>query len=100
MRTPLRLLLPLVLASACASANAPAPQSEVLTMDENGALIRHTVDENARASVAATPDRIWQALLAYILPLSPLTPGTSYTVQLAGTSGGAAFSKVFSFTTN
>lgn len=37
---------------------------------------------------------------AYILPLSPLTPGTSYTVQLAGTSSGAAFSKVFSFTTN
>ena len=37
---------------------------------------------------------------AYILPRSPLTPGTSYTVQLAGTSGGAAFSKVFSFTTN
>ena len=70
MRTPLRLLLPLVLASACASANAPAPQSEVLTMDENGALIRHTVDENARASVAATPDRIWQALLATYADLS------------------------------
>ncbi len=37
---------------------------------------------------------------AYILPLSPLAPLTSYTVQLAGTSDGVAFAKTFSFTTN
>lgn len=36
---------------------------------------------------------------AYLLPLSVLQPGTSYTVQLAGTSDGQPFSKSFSFTT-
>lgn len=37
---------------------------------------------------------------AYILPLSPLSPATSYTVQLNGSSDGLAFStKSFSFTT-
>ena len=37
---------------------------------------------------------------AYVLPTSPLTPSTTYTVQLAGTSDGVAFTKTFSFTTN
>lgn len=36
---------------------------------------------------------------AYLLPLSVLQPGTSYTVQLAGTNDGQPFSKSFSFTT-
>ena len=37
---------------------------------------------------------------AYILPLAPLAPATSYTVQLNGSSDGLAFStKSFSFTT-
>lgn len=36
---------------------------------------------------------------AYVLPLSVLQPGSSYTVQLAGTSDGQPFSKSFSFTT-
>ena len=36
---------------------------------------------------------------AYVLPLSVLQPGTSYTVQLAGTNDGQPFSKSFSFTT-
>ena len=36
---------------------------------------------------------------AYILPLSPLAPGVSYTVQLAGTNDGQPFSRSFSFTT-
>lgn len=36
----------------------------------------------------------------YILPLSPLAPGVSYTVQLAGTSDGVPFTKTFSFTTS
>ena len=36
---------------------------------------------------------------AYVLPLSPLAPGVSYTVQLAGTSDGVPFTKTFSFTT-
>ena len=63
LRLRLRVLLPLVLASACASAATPAPQSEVLVVDENGVVMRHIVDENARVSVEATPDRIWQALV-------------------------------------
>ena len=36
---------------------------------------------------------------AYLLPLSVLQPGTSYTLQLAGTNDGQPFSKSFSFTT-
>ena len=36
---------------------------------------------------------------AYVLPLSVLQPGTSYTVQLAGTNDGQPFSKLFSFST-
>ena len=34
-----------------------------------------------------------------MLPLSPLKPGTTYSVQLAGTNNGSAFSKTFSFFT-
>lgn len=37
---------------------------------------------------------------AYALPMSPLAAGTSYTVNLAGTSDSAPFTKTFSFTTN
>jgi hypothetical protein len=36
---------------------------------------------------------------AYVLPLTPLQPGTTYTVQLAGTSDAAAFTRTYSFTT-
>ena len=45
------------------------------------------------------PD-LMRADSAYLLPTSPLTPSTTYTVQLAGTSDGVAFTKTFSFTTN
>ena len=44
------------------------------------------------------PD-LMRASDAYVLPLSVLQPGTSYTVQLAGTNDGQPFSKSFSFTT-
>ena len=45
------------------------------------------------------PD-LMRADSAYLLPTSPLTPGISYTVQLAGTSDGVAFTKSFTFTTS
>lgn len=36
---------------------------------------------------------------AYVLPMSPLTAGASYTVKVDGTNSGSPFSKTFSFTT-
>ena len=72
----------------------------VLTPSAGGpALAVQIVDQSNTPQPAFQPAFL-RPDSAYILPLSPLTPGTSYTVQLAGTSGGAAFSKVFSFTTN
>ena len=50
-------------------------------------------------SLANTPQPLMRSDSAYVLPMSPLTAGTSYTVTLAGTSDGAAFTKSFSFTT-
>ena len=52
-------------------------------------------------SLANTPQpALMRADSAYVLPTSPLTPSTTYTVQLAGTSDGVAFTKTFSFTTS
>jgi uncharacterized protein YkwD len=50
--------------------------------------------------LANTPQpALMNAHSAYVLPMRPLMAGTSYTVQLAGTSDGVAFTKTFSFTT-
>lgn len=51
-------------------------------------------------SLANTPQpALMRADSAYILPMTPLQAGTSFTVQLAGSSAGAAFTNTFSFTT-
>ena len=52
----------------------------------------------SQANNTPRPD-LMRANDAYVLPLSVLQPGTSYTVQLAATNDGQPFSKSFSFTT-
>jgi uncharacterized protein YkwD len=51
-------------------------------------------------SMANTPQpALMRSDSAYVLPISPLTAGASYSVQLAGTSNGTTFAKAFLFTT-
>jgi len=48
---------------------------------------------SADANLATEHDR------AAFVPTAPLSPNTTYTVTVVGTSGGAAFTKVWTFTT-
>lgn len=74
-------VLNLTSATIAPSAGGPAVATQVVTL-------------------STTPQpALMRADSAYVLPMSPLAAGTSYTVTLAGTSDGAAFTKSFSFTT-
>lgn len=70
--------------------------SATITPTAGGAAV--AVQIVSQANNTPRPD-LMRANDAYLLPLSVLQPGTSYTVQLAGTSDGQPFSKSFSFTT-
>ncbi|MFX1670941.1 CAP domain-containing protein [Paraburkholderia sp. A2WS-5] len=48
---------------------------------------------------ATDPNKLVSTHEAVAYPTSPLSPNTTYTVSLAGTYNGAAFSRSFSFTT-
>lgn len=52
-------------------------------------------------SLANTPQpALMRSDSTYVLPLAPLAPLTSYSVTVAGSSDGVAFTKTFSFTSN
>lgn len=56
-----------------------------------------------RAPVTGAADPNGQLLndphIGYVIPENPLDPGTAYRVTIRGTNNGAAFERVFSFTT-
>lgn len=69
------------------------------------AITEHTIDggtgalEHVMLMKGADSTGLIPADQVYLIPKAPLKVSTKYTVKIAGTSGGAAFSKTWVFTT-
>ena len=92
-----------VMAQGDLSAPPSVKISKFELKDASGNLVPCTIITSgavqAGAGVTLTADSLLSPADPYLVPLSPLVPGQTYSVMFAATVGGKAYAKSWSFTT-